>query len=168
MRKLSALVQHILEVTGLPPEQLTAFADNGALHPIGRDRGPLRPEPGTEGPVLQQVELGLFKYDGVIQIERYPGDGLAFAALVASWLMANDLDREGLADPTMNIDLNFKDGDADLDISVEFEERLAAIEDPQGDIPFNGKRWRVEAPVITPVEKLAGMKGAVSAGGSRG
>jgi len=158
MRKLSALVQHILEVTGLPPEQLTAYADNGSLHPIGRDRGPLRPEPGTEAPVLQQVELGLFKYDGVIQIERYPGDGLAFASLVASWLMTNDLEREGLADPTMDIDLNYKDGDADLELSVEFEERLAAVEDPQGDIPFNGRRWRMAMPEVAPVERLAAMK----------
>lgn len=160
MRKLSALVQHILEVTGLPPEQLTAFADNGTLHPIGRDRGPLRPEPGVKSPALGQVELGLFKYDGVIQIERYPGDGLSFAALLASWLMTNDLEREGLSDPTLDIDLNFKDGDADLELSVEFEERLAAIEDPEGDIPFNGLRWRMAMPVVTPVEKLVAMKPA--------
>lgn len=167
MRKLAALVGHILEATGLPPEQVFAYADNGTLHPLGRDRGPLRPEPGADGTVLQQIELGLFKYDGVIQIERYPGDGMTFASLVASWLMVNDLGRDGLADPSLDIDLNSKGGDSDLELSVEFEERLTAIEDPDGDIPFNGKRWRMAEPVVTPVETLGGMKARRQTGASR-
>ena len=154
MRKLAALVQHILDVTDLPPEQLHAFADQGDLYPIGRDRGLLRPEPGEYSETRRQIELGLFRYDGVIQIERYPGDGATFAALIASWIMENDPDRDGLSDPSLDIDLNIRGGDADVEIAVEFEERLSAVEDENGDIPYDGKRWRMAEPVITPVLEL--------------
>jgi hypothetical protein len=154
MRKLAALVNHILTVTGLPPEQLYAFADQGDLYPIGRDRGPLRPEPGEEGQPRRQVELGLFRYDGVIQIERYPGPGADFAALITSWLKECDQERDGLADPSLDIELNTKGGDCDIQIAVEFEERLEAVEDPQGNIPFDGTRWSLVPVTLTPVEEL--------------
>ncbi len=167
MRKLAALVRHILGITGLPPENLYAFADQGDLVPIGRDRGPLRPGPGEPGEPRQQVELGLFRYDGVIQIERYPGDGAAFAALIASWLMENDPDRDGLADPSLDIEMNIKGGDCDLEIAVEFEERLAAVEDESGDIPFKGKQWRMTEPVITPVTGLAAMRAVNEGAGEK-
>lgn len=163
MRKLAALVQHILTVTGLPPEQLRAFADQGDLFPIGRDRGPLRPEPGEGGQPRRQVELGLFRYDGVIQIERYPGPGPDFAALVTTWLVENDPHRDGLADPQLDIELNIEPGpgggDCDLQIAVEFEERLEAIEDPEGSIPFDGTRWSLAPVVATPVTALKRLTG---------
>lgn len=161
MRKLAALVSHILSVTGLPPEQLRAWADEGDLRPIGRDRGPLRPEPGEEGAPRRQIELGFFRYDGVIEIERYPGDGAALAALVASWLMQFDQERDGLEDPELDIELNIRGGDADIAISVEFEERFTVIEDPEGPIPFDGLRWSLAPTVVTPAEELAVIKGKV-------
>ena len=166
MHKLTALVKHIFDVTGLPEEQLYAFADNGHLYPIGRDRGPLRPEPGEGGEPLRQVELGLFRYDGVIQIERYPGDGASFAAIVTSWLMENDPDRDGLADSSLDIELNMRGGDADLEIAIEFEERLTAVEDENGDIPYDGKRWRMAETIITPARELAALR-AVNKGAKK-
>ena len=167
MRKLSALVRHILEETGLPPEQVRAYADQGDLYPIGRDRGPLRPEPGADGEPRQQVELGLLKYDGVIQIERYPGAGADFCALITAWLADCDPQRDGLEDPAIDVDLNIRGGDSDVQIAVEFEERLAAVEDPEGNIPFNGKRWTLTPAVITPVERLVGLD-AVNSGAGTG
>lgn len=155
MRKLAALVSHIMSVTAIPPENVYAFADQGDLYPLGRDLGPLRPEPGEDGSVRRQIELGLFRYEGVIQIERYPGDGAAFAALITSWLMTNDLERDGLSDPRLTVELNIQGGDADVEVSVEFEERLAAIEDPAGNIPFGGKLWSLAPAALTPAEEFA-------------
>lgn len=166
MRKLAALVQHILQVTGLPPENLFAFADQGDLYPMGRERAPLRPEPGEAGEPRAQVELGIFRYDGVVQIERYPGSGAAFAALISTWLADCDPERNGLDDPSLNITLNVTGGDCDLDLAVEFEERLTAIEDPDGNIPFNGKLWSIAPLEITPVEELAALR-AVNVGAGK-
>lgn len=166
MRKLAALAAHILAVTGIPPEQVYAFADQGDLYPMGRDLGPWRPEPGEEGKPLRQTELGIFRYDAVIQIERYPGDGTAFAAMVAAWLAETDPVRDGLADPSLNIELNLRGGDADVEIAVEFEERLAAVEDENGDIPFDGTRWRMTEPAITPVTALDAIR-AVNEGAGK-
>ena len=159
MRKLAALVQHILAVTHLPPEQVRAYAEAGDLHPMGRDRGPLRED--AEEP-KRQIELGLLRYDGVIQIERYPGPGADFAALITTWLMACDTQREGLADPTLDIELNTNPAsygnDCDVQVAVEFEERLDAVEDAHGTIPFDGTTWRLTPALATPATTLAGMK----------
>ena len=163
MRKLTALVAHSLAVTGLPPEQLHAFADQGDLYPIGRDRGPLRPEPGEPEQPRRQLELGLFRYDGVIQIERYPGPGPDFAALITTWLIENDPQRDGLADPALDIELNIEPGpgggDCDVQVAIEFEERLEAVEDPEGNIPFDGTRWSLLPVLATPVVTLARLAG---------
>lgn len=166
MRKLTALVRHILDVTKLPPEQIYAYADQGDLYPMGRDLGPLRPEPDTAGKPLRQAELGVFRYDGVIQIERYPGEGVAFAALVASWLAENDPERNGLADPSLTIEINLRGGDADVEVAVEFEERLTAVEDENGDIPFAGTFWRMTEPAITPAETLESLRGVNKGAGN--
>lgn len=154
MRKLAALVSHIMSVTQLPPEQVRAFVEEGDLAPLGRDLGPLRPEPGEGGAILRQIELGLFKYEGVIQIERYPGDGADFAALITSWLMTHDLQRDGLEDPSLSVTLNISGGDSDVDIAVEFEERLTAIEDQAGNIPYGGLLWSLAPAAITAAERF--------------
>ena len=167
MRKLAALVGHILAVTGLPPEQVFAYADQGDLYPLGRDRGPLRPEPGEDGHVLRQVELGTFRYDGVIQIERYPGAGHDFAALITTWLIECDPGRDGLADPALDIELNIRGGDCDVQVAIEFEERLEAVEDPAGNIPFDGTRWSLASVTITPATTLTSLA-AVNAGAGKG
>lgn len=163
MRKLAALVRHIMEQTGLPPEQIRAYADQGDLYPIGRDRGPLR-----DGDVLRrQVELGLLKYDGVIQIERYPGPGADFCALITAWITDNDPRRDGLEDPVIDVDLNIRGGDSDVQIAIEFEERLEAVEAPDGNIPFGGVRWTLAPAMVTPVEQLARLD-AVNQGAGKG
>ena len=170
MHKLTALVKHIFDVTGLPEEQLYAFADNGHLYPIGRDRGPLRPEPGEGGEPLRQVELGLFRYDGVIQIERYAGSGADFAAIITTWLIKHDPVRDGLADPSLDIELNSNPGpgggDCEIQVSVEFEERLEAVEDPEGNIPFDETRWSLIPVSVTPVQELVQLKAVNKGAGS--
>lgn len=143
-----------MSVTAIPPEQVRAFVEEGDLAPLGRDLGPLRPEPGDNGNVRRQIELGLFRYEGVIQIERYPGDGADFAALITSWLMTNDLRREGLEDPSLSVNLNISGGDSDVDIAVEFEERLTAIEDEAGNIPYGGLLWSLAPAAVTPAESF--------------
>ncbi len=169
MRKISALVEHLLSITGLPREQVQAFADKGELIPSGRHLGNVRQDDGTD---LQQVEAGVWKYDAVIQVESYAGDGPLLAALILGWLSDHDTDRDGLSDPELNVDIN----DAltcDLELACEFSERLVIREyagpvqpgDAEalrcGIFPFNGKRWAMAMPEITPAEEVTGMGGKV-------
>jgi len=84
MRKISALVAHLHAATGLPLENIHAYADKGELAPSGRHLGSVMPT--GDGPAREQVEIGVWKYDAVIQIERYSGDGPALMAIVLAWL----------------------------------------------------------------------------------
>lgn len=62
MRKLQALVRHILTETGISRENVSAFLDQGAAVLTGRNLG-------------YGVEVCVLKYDGVIDIERSDYDG---------------------------------------------------------------------------------------------
>ena len=72
MRKLQALVRHILTETGISSENVAAFLDQGAVVLTGRNLG-------------HGVEVCVLKYDGVIDIERSDYDGIALLALVSGW-----------------------------------------------------------------------------------
>lgn len=154
MRKITALVAYLRETTGLPAENFNAYADKGELAPSGRHLGFVRGEDGST-PAREQIEAGVWKYDAVIQIERYAGDGPALLALILAWLADNDPDRDGLADPEVDAEINDADT-ADLEISVELEERIVLIEDAAGDVAYRSKRWSVlPTPQITPARSVS-------------
>ncbi|HEX9701324.1 MAG TPA: phage tail protein [Rhodospirillales bacterium] len=147
MRKLAALAKYLQQVTGLHRERFTAFADQGTLIPTGRDLG-------------NGIEIGIFKYDAVIQIERYPGDAYHLLAVVSAWLADNDATRDddGLADPDVDIGLN-DDRTADVDLSVEFEERIQIVPQDGGPIAFDGRDWAVVDVPVDFAESVDGMDG---------
>jgi len=152
VRKIKALVAHLAEVTGLPHEHIHAYMDKGELLPTGRDLGVIVPD--DDGARLRQIEIGVWKYDAVVQIERYAGDGPTLAAVILGWVSDNDGDRDGLLDPEVDAEINDRDT-ADIEIACEFQERLTLVEDPAGDIPYAGTRWRVDEPEITAAESVS-------------
>lgn len=151
MRKLQALTAHLMTVTGLPRENFQAFADRGELSPDGEDLG-------------HGISLGYFRYDAVISIERFPGSGFELLAVVSAWLADHDPDRDraGLAESEVNVDLN-DDTTADVEIAVEFEERLEIVPDDGGPIEFDGRRWRVADVPVNVAEALDDFDGEAEA-----
>lgn len=151
MRKLTAISRHLQRVTGLQRERFFAFADQGTLIPTGRDLG-------------HGVEVGIIKYDAVIQIERYPGDAHHLLSVISAWLADNDACREdnGLVDPEVDISLN-DDATADVDLSIEFEERLEIVPQDDGVIEFNGRTWAVADVPVDVAEAVDGMDGEADA-----
>lgn len=150
MKKLAALTS-VLLAAGVTDDSVHSFADQGVLLPTGRNLG-------------HGVEVGIFKYDGVIQIESYPDDAYALLALITAWLQDNDpeRDRQGLADPEIDISMN-DDRSSDVELAVEFEEALQIVPDETGAIPFDGRRWRVADVPIDVAEELANMEGDTDA-----
>ena len=148
MKMLQALSAHILDNTCLKRENIHSTADNGEVIISGQDMG-------------QGYEVCRFKYDAIIELERFKGDARDITALVAGWLIDNDEDREhlGLADPEINATLN--DGKtADVDITVEFNESIQIVEDDKGSIVAWGKRWRVQDVPVDVATDLVNLKGA--------
>ena len=137
MRKLQALVRHILTETGISRENVAAFLDQGAVMLTGRNLG-----------------------HGVIDIERSDYDGIALLALVSGWLQSHDPDRDGLEDPEVNAAVNDL-STTDVQIAVEFQERIEIIPDDAGPISFAGKRWRVAPVPVDVAERVDGMSGGI-------
>ena len=142
MRKLQALVRHILTETGISRENVAAFLDQGAVMLTGRNLG-------------HGVEVCVLKYDGVIDIERSDYDGIALLALVSGWLQSHDPE-----DPEVNAAVNDL-STTDVQIAVEFQERIEIIPDDAGPISFAGKRWRVAPVPVDVAERVDGMRGGI-------
>lgn len=133
MKRLSALSEHILTLPGITRDRVDAFADLGKLIPTGQDLG--------EG-----FEVGWFKYDAVIEIDRCPAEiaEMMLASLLI-WLGENDPDREerGLEDPDVDVTLE-DEQTVHVQITVEFKEAITIIPDDDGQITWNGQTWSVE------------------------
>ena len=148
MRLLQGLTRHLLESTNLKRENINSYADNGELITSGQDLG-------------HGFEVARFKYDAVIELERYHGSAMDILAIVTGWLIDHDPDREAfnLADPEINVEINDNDT-ADVEIEIEFNESIQIVEDDNGPIRAWGKRWRVADVPIDTAETLVNMEGS--------
>ena len=143
--KLTALVEHIMSATGVEREKVSAFVDQGEILLTGRNIG-------------HGIEVCRFKYDGVISIERYAGDGTFLTALVAAWLQDHDDRRDGLKDPEIDIEINDFET-SDVELAVEFEEAVEVVADESGPLAFAGRRWSVAPAPVYAAERITGMAG---------
>jgi len=133
MQKLNSLAQHLESLPGIARDQMEAFADLGKLCPCCKDLG-------------NGLEIGRFKYDAVISIERCPGTlaSLLLAVLLV-WLAENDPDRDllNLEDPDIDVTLE-DEQTVFVQISVKFDEALSIVPDPNGLITWDDKQWRID------------------------
>lgn len=147
MKKLSSLSAHLLTLPGITRDQMEAFADQGKLSLTGKDLG-------------TGLELGRFRYDAVISIDRCPSSiaELLLSFLVV-WLAMHDVERFelDLADPDVDVSLS-DDNTVDVEISVEFDESLVIVPDPEGPLAFKGQQWRVDDAGVNVAENLAGLE----------
>ncbi|RTP98382.1 phage tail protein [Enterobacter sp. WCHEn045836] len=105
--------------------------------------------------------LGIARQDIELTWEAYPYREYPPAmlhALVLAWLeeSANPLfDELGLPDPSFEVVLDTEQqGRGDVTITLELADELIIIEDPGGDIPLDGTRWRLETPDIWVAEQF--------------
>ena len=147
MKKLSALSVYLLTLPGITRDQMTSFADQGKLSLTGKDLG-------------TGFEIGRFRYDAVISMERCPSTiAELLLTFLAAWIGENDSDRDslGLADPDVDVSLS-DDNAVDVEISVEFDEALVIVPDLEGPVAFNGQMWRVADAVVNVAEHVAGLE----------
>ncbi|XPV75182.1 MAG: phage tail protein [Desulfovibrio sp.] len=149
MKKMHAFCKALQEATGIPREELQAFAEDSDLALTGRDLG-------------HGVEVGLIKYQLVVHIEDYAGSGLPLLAFTAAWLADNDPERheQGLKDPDVDIDGN--DGrSVDIHIAIDFEEAIEIVPEEEGPITFDGRQWKViDVPIDVATDLVDLKKGA--------
>ena len=147
MKKLSGLAAHLLTLPGITRDQMEAFADQGKLSLTGKDLG-------------HGLEVGRFRYDAVISIERCPGSiAELLLSCIVVWLNKYDAERFDLDLPDPDVDVSLSDEQTvDVEIGVEFDEPLVIVPDPEGPLAFEGAQWRVGDAGINVAENLAGLE----------
>jgi len=147
MKQLSALATYILTLPGITRDQVEAFTDRGKLNPIGKDLG-------------HGLQVGRFRYDAVISIDNCPADSaeLLLSGLII-WLSVNDPERESLELSEPDVDVTpLGEQTVFVEISVEFDEALVIVPDPEGPIEYDGRKWRVDDAGVNVAENLAGLE----------
>lgn len=100
----------------------------------------------------EQLQGGIITYDAVLEFEDWPYRKLnpqLLFLLVNIWIeKLPDLDNYEINEnPTLDIDV-VDEQIADITVSVKVTENLYMIEDEKGPIPFKGKRYRIDNPII--------------------
>lgn len=142
MKKLKALTK-ALQDAGVFKDSDHSAVDQGAYIPTGKNLG-------------HGVEIARLKYDALIQMENVRDcDATSLLAFIPAWIMDHDpdRDRQGLADPDIDVSLN-GDGTADVELTVEFDEGLEIVPDDSGPIPYEGQQWSVSTVPVYVAEKL--------------
>ena len=127
MIKLRALTTYLIERQLVLPEQLDSWTDQLNLELIWK-------------PDVGGLHMGDMRYSATIALERFADHPGRLMALLGSWLVGNDKDRDEL--PAPKFDITMLDNDlADVDITLEFNEPQYLAEDPAGEIEAFGKSW---------------------------
>ncbi|TCJ98825.1 tail completion protein R (GpR) [Volucribacter psittacicida] len=134
--KYQQLTQHIL--TKLPIRYRNHFyswIENGSLLNQGKNV--------TE----QGVEIAHIKYDAVLFFDEFPYREISASylmAIIQLWLNDNDEMRDILDEYEIKFELDIVDEKiADLTFTIEFLEKLTALEDVQGNLSINNKPYRL-------------------------
>lgn len=137
MKKLIALTAYLKNLNLVAPELLQSWVEDAQT--------PLLFDDNTHG-----LECSRVPYTARFYLERYTGDANILMAHIACWLMEFDegdeylRTHEELAAPSYNITPNDEAINAfDIDITIEFVERIYLIEDKNGGLLFRGKYWTI-------------------------
>lgn len=147
MSMLQKLALHLLEIMSpyIKANDIDAWQTDGRLHIIQDDMG-------------AGLNIAKWQYNAVIAIERLPHikfNPYIILAILAAWLADNEWpqDEYSLEDPTIDIDI-ISDDHAQMMINIELIEDLQIVEDRNGQIPYMGKRFRLENVPINWAEQV--------------
>lgn len=149
----------------MPPRAMQSFTSEMTglkTIPAARDMG------------MGQVQLSVIRYDAELIWERFPYrecDPRLLMALLEVWLGMEIADRElfgqvGItnADPDWDVEL-IDEETAIVTVTVPMAERLVIVPDDQGDIPYQGGRYRLaDAEIWTALSALVYAPGSDTPG----
>jgi hypothetical protein len=144
-RKIADLRHYLVDLNLVAVEQIDSFVDEPKIIPSGQI---------ISNGIEQSIVLYEYEYEASFFIERYPFKRHPPERLfghVSAWLIVNDGDREQIATPTINVDVN-DDSTADIEITISFREDVTAIEDAEGEFLIGSKRYRLEDALIDTAE----------------
>lgn len=137
MKKLIALTTYLKSCHFVAPEHFESWVEDAQT--------PLLFDDHEHG-----LECTRLTYTGHFYLERYTGNAQELMATINCWLMEFDegVDnlrmREELNPPSYNITPNDDALNAfDIDITIEFIERIFLVEDALGPYAYRGRHWKI-------------------------
>ena len=142
-KKLEALTKFLLEKKFVSADDFDSWMQNGVLQFSGKNLG--------DGLLLFRLN-----YNAYFSIEEYTGEADLLCVHFVTWLMDNDpcRDEDNLPEPSIDVDVN-EHGVVDIEVSINFIEDVEIVEDPDGDITFNGKTWSLGEVEISVVDEIS-------------
>ncbi|WP_058959491.1 phage tail protein [Type-E symbiont of Plautia stali] len=155
-------------------DSLTAFlrgcVPKRAMQSFSSEMTSLKTIPAGKSMGMEQERLSIIRYDAELIWERFPFrecDPRLMMALLEVWLASDSADRElfshvGLssADPDWDIEL-IDEETAIVTVTVPMAEELIIVPDDAGDIPYQGKQYRLaDAEIWTALSALIYAPGA--------
>lgn len=155
-------------------ESLTSFIQTvmpaRAMQSFTSEMTGLKTVPAARDMGMGQVQLAVIRYDAELMWERFPYrecDPRLLMALLEVWLAMDIADRElfsqvGItnADPDWDIEL-IDEETAIVTVTVPMAERLVIVPDDEGEIPYQGGRYRLaEAEIWTALSALVYAPGS--------
>lgn len=144
MSQLDNLTAFITEA--VPPRVMQGFdsqMDEVTFIPAQRDTG------------LGQYRLSIIRYNAVLTWERFPYreyDPKILMTLFLVWLSQEDravFEEIGIDNELPDFDVEVIDSEtAIVVVTLPMAEELNLVPDEKGPIPFDGQRWRLDAPEI--------------------
>ena len=105
------------------------------------------------------LEITAFEYAASFHIERFTHDAELLAAVINTWLMDNDCNRDNfkLAPPRLTVmPLNERDASVvNIEFQIDFVEIITMKKDKNGLIDYQGKSYSIAPPVINTAETLS-------------
>lgn len=134
--KLKALFQHVVSHNFVDENQVQSWAEDATATPHAKETG-------------DGLQVCRFEYTAVVTLDGFAGDPALLLAVLTTWVMENDPDRERYNLAAPQVDLVVRDDTlSDVDISLVFVETVSIVPDPEGPITYRGQRWAIGEPVI--------------------
>ncbi len=134
MKKLAGLRANLVAGGHHPDDQLVSQAEDMEIEVLCAVKG--------DSLLLYRMEYrAVFWMEGYAY-QKHPVEILL--ARVAAWLADNDQDRDQLDKPEPELEPDVLDDfTADLELSVNFREDVYAVQDDNGNIEIQGRRYRL-------------------------
>lgn len=134
-KKLKALHAHLTSLNLVAAENIESFVDETKMVSSCRF---------VKNPTQQGLCVYDKHYSAAIYVTNFPDsvDVEILFSQIALWFAKYDRYRKDIQDPQTKIEVN-DDYSADIEILIDFREPVFAIQDDDGDLEYNGIRYRL-------------------------
>jgi hypothetical protein len=140
VKKLQALTSYLIENGLTKSATLDSWIESGVFKPASKMLG-------SDG-----VTILYFEYTAVLSLEKYTGNAALLGATIASWHF-NNAGKDDGNEVEFSADKD-ESGSFEIEITIDFEEQINAMPDPNGQLMFNGQRYQLEDPKLWVAEEF--------------